>query len=147
MQDNLVCKNKINCNEEKICLFERSKEKSFFESWNIFSQKNYNTIIRTYWATKYESRCEIEFWLTCQNISNLFDGCWYPLLRESFTLVALMSIITNMSLLRNDNFELKTADIKLVTSQCRHPCRYWLVRAKQDPSFPKIRKVQVTSGV
>ena len=26
MQDNLVCKNKINCNEEKICLFERSKE-------------------------------------------------------------------------------------------------------------------------
>ena len=24
---------------------------------------------------------EIEFWATCQNISNFFDGCWHPLLR------------------------------------------------------------------
>ena len=41
----------------------------------IFSQKNYTTIIRTYWATECESRSEIEFWTTCHNVSNLCDGC------------------------------------------------------------------------
>ena len=39
-----------------------------------------------------------------------------------------VSMITNMSLLRNDYFELKTVDLKLMTSQWRHHCRYWLVR-------------------
>ena len=37
--------------------------------------------MKTYWATKYESRRENEFWATCHNISNLFDGCWHPLLK------------------------------------------------------------------
>ena len=41
----------------------------------MFSQKNYTTIIRTHWATKYESWRENESWATCHNISNLFDGC------------------------------------------------------------------------
>ena len=44
----------------------------------MFSQKNYTTIIRTHWATKYESSRENESWATCHNISNLFDGCWHP---------------------------------------------------------------------
>ena len=46
----------------------------------MFTQKNYTTIIRTHWTGKYESRRENEFWATCHNISNLFDGCWHPLL-------------------------------------------------------------------
>ena len=45
----------------------------------MFTQKNYTTIIRKYWTTKYESRRENEFWATCHNISNLFDGCRHPL--------------------------------------------------------------------
>ena len=40
----------------------------------MFSQNYKTTIIRTYWATKYESRSENEFCATCQSISNLFDG-------------------------------------------------------------------------
>ena len=56
--------------------FERSSEKSHFSKNKIyFKKKNYTSIIRTYWATKYESRRENEFWATCHNISNLFDGC------------------------------------------------------------------------
>ena len=35
-----------------------------------------------------------------------------------------VSMITNMSLLRNDYFELKTVDLKLMTSQWRHHCCY-----------------------
>ena len=65
----------------KICMFERSNEKSHFSKTKIyFHKKNYTTIIRTYWATKYESSRENEFWATCHKISNLFDGCWHPLL-------------------------------------------------------------------
>ena len=37
----------------------------------------------TYWATKYESRRENEFWATCHNVSNLFNGCWHPLLSSA----------------------------------------------------------------
>ena len=39
------------------------REKSFLENWNIFSQKMllHN---KTYWATKYESWGENEFWAT-----------------------------------------------------------------------------------
>ena len=40
------------------------REKSFLENWNIFSQKNCTTIVKTYWATKNESRSENEFWAT-----------------------------------------------------------------------------------
>ena len=50
----------------------------------IFTKKH-TTTIRTYWATKYESRRENEFWATCHNISNLFDGCWHPLLSSDRT--------------------------------------------------------------
>ena len=32
------------------------------------------TIIRTYWDTKYESRSESKFWVTC---CCLFDACWH----------------------------------------------------------------------
>ena len=39
------------------------REKSFLENWNVFSQKkNCTTIVKTYWATKYERRGENEFW-------------------------------------------------------------------------------------
>ena len=41
----------------------------------MFSQKNYTTIMRKYWATTYESWRENDSWATCHNISNLFDGC------------------------------------------------------------------------
>ena len=61
----------------KICIFKRSNEKK------IISRKLkyiFATIIRIYWAKKYQRRSEIEFWATCHNISNLCDGCWYPLL-------------------------------------------------------------------
>ena len=51
------------------------RKKIISRKLNMFSQKNYTTIIRTYWATKFESRSEIKFWATCQNISNLYDGC------------------------------------------------------------------------
>ena len=41
---------------------ERTKQKT--RNANIFSQKTYTTIIRTYWATKYESRSKANFgWL------------------------------------------------------------------------------------
>ena len=46
----------------KICIFERSNEKNYFSKTKIiFLQKNYTTIIRTYWATKYKSRSENKF--------------------------------------------------------------------------------------
>ena len=62
--------------QTKMFIFEWSNEKnSFLENENIFSQKNYTTIIRTYWVTECESRSEIEFWATCHNVSNLCDGC------------------------------------------------------------------------
>ena len=66
----------------KICVFKRSNEKNHFSKTKIyFHKKKYTTIIRTYWATKYGSRREKEFWATCHDISNLLDGCWHPLLR------------------------------------------------------------------
>ena len=46
----------IQCEHLHISALERKN--SFLENDNIFSQKTYATIIRTYWATKYESRCE-----------------------------------------------------------------------------------------
>ena len=67
----------------KICIFERSNEERHFSKTKIyFYKKNCTTIIRTYWATKYKSRSENEFWATCHNISNLFDGCWHPVLEK-----------------------------------------------------------------
>ena len=69
-----------NINGENLHIWAIERKKLFLENWNIFSQKNYTTIIRTYSATKYESRSEIEFWATCQNILNLFDWDWHPLL-------------------------------------------------------------------
>ena len=71
--------NSGNIHGENLHIWAVERKKLFLENWNIFSLKNYTTIIRTYWATKYESRGENEFWATCQNISN-FDGCWHPLL-------------------------------------------------------------------
>ena len=54
--------------EDKSCNWQKKK--------NVFSQKDYTTIIRTYWATKYESRRENEFgrlaavWLMHVDISS-----------------------------------------------------------------------------
>ena len=36
----------------------------------IFTKKDYTTIIRTYWAIRYESGSESEFWVTCRFLSN-----------------------------------------------------------------------------
>ena len=60
----------------KICIFERSNEKSHFSKTKIyFRKKNYTTIIRTYWATNYESfewlaavclmQADISSWVPC----------------------------------------------------------------------------------
>ena len=60
----------------KFCIFERSNEKNHFSKNKIyFHKKTTPQLLRLYWATKYESRREIEFWATCYNISNLCDGC------------------------------------------------------------------------
>ena len=41
------------------------RKKSFLENWNKFLPKNHITIIRTYWATKYERRSKENFgWLS-----------------------------------------------------------------------------------
>ena len=57
----------------KIRIFERSNQKSNFSKTKIyFHKKNCCAIIRTYWATKYKSRSQNEFWATRPNISNLF---------------------------------------------------------------------------
>ena len=72
--------NSGNIQAENLHIWTVERKKSFLENENIFSQKNYTTIIRTYWATECESRSEIEFWATCHNVSNLCDGCWHPLL-------------------------------------------------------------------
>ena len=66
--------------EVDICIFERSNKKSNFSRKvkYIFTKKlhhNYKNIL----GYKYESRRENEFWATCHNTSNLFDGCWHPL--------------------------------------------------------------------
>ena len=61
--------NSVNIHGEFAYLSGRTK--SHFLKTEIY----FTTIIRTYWATKYESRRENEFWATCHNISNLCDGC------------------------------------------------------------------------
>ena len=53
------------------CLFMIERKKSFLENLNIFSQKNYTTIIRKYWATKYESRRETNF----GRLATIFQIC------------------------------------------------------------------------
>ena len=59
--------------ENLFCIFERSNEKNHFSKTKInFHKKNYTTIIRRYWATKYESRRESKFWVTCRCLS---DAC------------------------------------------------------------------------
>ena len=61
--------NSGNIHGENLHIWAVERKKSDLENWNIFSQKNYTKIIRTYWATKYESRSENEFWSTFHNIS------------------------------------------------------------------------------
>ena len=72
--------NSANIHGENLHIWAVVRKKSFLENQNIFSQKNYTTIMRTYWATKFESRDENEYWATCHNISDLFDGRRHPLL-------------------------------------------------------------------
>ena len=38
-----------------------------------FHEKNYNSVIRTYRATKIESRSESKFWVTCRCLPNESD--------------------------------------------------------------------------
>ena len=45
----------------KICIFEQSNEKNHFSKTKIFSPKDYITIVRTNWATKYKRRGESKF--------------------------------------------------------------------------------------
>ena len=59
----------------KFAYLSDRKKTIILKNENTFSQKNYTTIIRTYWAKKYESWRENEFWATCHIISNLFDRC------------------------------------------------------------------------
>ena len=70
----------------KICIFERSNEKTHFSKTKIY----FLTTPQLYWTTKYESRRENEFLATCHNISSLCDGCWHPLLRFFLTQVSGM---------------------------------------------------------
>ena len=56
----------------KICIFERSNERSHFSKTKICFSKNYTIIIRKYWAAKYESRSESKFYVTCHCLS---DAC------------------------------------------------------------------------
>ena len=55
--------NSGNIHGENLHILAIEREKSFLENWNIFSQKMllHN---KTYWATKYESWGENEFWAT-----------------------------------------------------------------------------------
>ena len=61
--------NSGNIHGEILHIWAVERTKSFLENYNFF-HKNYTT-----------HRSENEFWATCHNISNLFDGCWHPLLR------------------------------------------------------------------
>ena len=45
------------------CIFDRSNKK------NNFSKTKISFHIRTYWATNYESRSEMKFWVTCRCLS------------------------------------------------------------------------------
>ena len=63
--------NSGNIHGENLHIRAVERKKSFLEKENIFSQKKYTTIIRTYWATKYESRSESRFWVTCRCLSDV----------------------------------------------------------------------------
>ena len=102
----------------KICIFERSNEKGHFSKTKIyFRKKNYTTIIRTYWATKYESRRENEFWATCHNISNLFHGCWHPLLNLTNSAahgVSLVKTFIKLFFSVSDRYQFPTKHIAMI---------------------------------
>ena len=61
-----------NIRGENLRIWAVEQKNSFLEK-NIFTKKNYTTIIRTYWTTKYESRSKSKFWVTCCCLS---DACW-----------------------------------------------------------------------
>ena len=82
-----ICSN--SCGVVFFCenIFKFSRNDSFCSTaqiWTLntktkmyFHKKKNTTIIRTYWATKYESRSERKFWVTCHRLS---DACWHKLL-------------------------------------------------------------------
>ena len=49
-----------------------SNEKIISQKLKYIFTKNYNKIMRTYWATNYESKSESKFWVTCRCMS---DSC------------------------------------------------------------------------
>ena len=53
-----------NIHGENLHIWAVERKISFLETKIIFHKKNYTTIIRTYWATKYENRSESKFWVT-----------------------------------------------------------------------------------
>ena len=71
--------NSGNIHGENVHIWAVERKNHFSKTKIYFDTKTYTKIISTYWATKYESRSETEFWETRQNISNLFDGCWHQL--------------------------------------------------------------------
>ena len=67
--------NSGNINGENLHIWAVERKKNYFSKTELnFYKKNYTTIIRTYWATKYESRSESKLWVTCHS---LFDACWH----------------------------------------------------------------------
>ena len=84
-----------------------------------FHKKTTSQLLGKYWATKYESRWENKFWATCHNISNLFDGCWHPLLK-AFTDVLISSIIHNKSFITSRKHIVEHSRPVLVVSTGGH---------------------------
>ena len=64
--------NSGNIHGENFQIWAVERKKSFLENQNTFSQKNYTTLIKTCWATKYKSRSESNFWVTCRCLSDAF---------------------------------------------------------------------------
>ena len=130
----------------KICIFERSNEKNHFSKTKIyFHQKNYTTIIRTYWATKYESRGENEFWATCHNVSNLFNGCWHPLLSSA----QIILIFAKKQILEKKNHIKRKSTRKKSIEILQLARRYQMAAAESWPlvgSWPCHQRHRGNSG-
>ena len=76
---------------ENLHIWAVERKKSFLENWNKFLQKNYTTIVRTYWATKYESKSGI---MTGENLhiwaverKKSFLENWNKFLQKNYTTI------------------------------------------------------------
>ena len=67
--------NSGNIRSENLRIWAVKLKKNYFsKTKTYFHKKTYTTIIRTYWATKQESRSESKFWVTCRCLS---DARWH----------------------------------------------------------------------